>query len=259
VSLLSSFHQQTWNIDLANKQLRQHIKLKHGQPKSPQRAPLPSLQQSPEIHLDVQHIPKTVSASKHQSLINCPYQFFSQTVLGVRSYDTIDSTLKSKDFGELVHKCLHAYHQQTSSTATIETGIKQLTSISKKIFAEKLEQQLFNQGWWLRWTIQWQMSREEQQWSVLELEANKHKDMNTKTKLHGYLDRIDQNDIKEHTVIDYKTGSAASANTIKSGEDVQLLTYGMFVESVSELLYLELKPEKITARVKQLKNAFKKS
>jgi len=254
VSLLSSFHQQTWSLDLANQELQQHIRLKHGQPKSPQPAPLPSTQQSPQIHLNEEHIPKTVSASKHQSLINCPYQFFSQTVLGIRSYDTIDSTLKSKDFGELVHKCLHAYHQKYSNTPTIETGVKQLTSISKKIFAEKLEQQIFNQGWWLRWTkiipryIQWQMSREEQQWSVLEMEANKHKDMSTKTKLHGYLDRIDQNDNKEHTVIDYKTGTAATTNKIKSGEDVQLLTYGMFVESVSELLYLELKPEKITPK-----------
>ena len=254
VSLLTSFHQHTWDVDLENKELQQHIRLKHGQPKSPCPVSLPSSQYSPQVHLDKEQIPNTVSASKHQSLINCPYQFFSQTVLGVRSYDSIDSTLKNKDFGELVHKCLHAYHQQTSHTPTLEAGVKQLTSISKTLFAEVLEQQVFNQGWWLRWEkiipryIQWQMSREAQQWSVVEMEANKHKALNTQTKLHGYLDRIDIGDLNEHAVIDYKTGTTATANKIKSGEDVQLLTYGMFVESVSELLYLELKPEKITPK-----------
>ncbi len=254
LTLLNSFHQHTWGTDLANTELQQHIRLKHGQPISPERAPLPEAQHSPHVHLNKEQIPKTVSASKHQSLINCPYQFFSQTVLGIRSYDAIDSTLKSKDFGELVHKCLHAYHQKTSNTATLEAGVKQLTSISKEIFTEKLDQQVFNQGWWLRWKkiiphyINWQIAREDKQWSVVELEANKQKALTTKTNIHGYLDRIDKNNESEQAVIDYKTGVAATPPNIKSGEDVQLLTYGMFVESVSELLYLELKPEKVSAK-----------
>lgn len=247
ITLLQGFHQAVWQSDLSNTSLQPHITSKKGLPRSDDEFALPEKESRSVANLNSEQIPSTITASRHQSLVNCPYQFFSQKVLNIRAWDSLEPAMQKRDFGELAHSCLQQFHQQIPAIENYEEGIEQLEQISHTVFAESVQQEFINTGWWLRWTkiiphyIKWQIEWQKH-WSVGDLEASQERLLaNKRTKLFGVLDRLDRRE-KEVAVIDYKTGASASANKIAAGEDVQLLTYGMLVDSAAELLYLKLDP-----------------
>jgi ATP-dependent helicase/nuclease subunit B len=208
-------------------------------------------------------VPLKISASGYQSLIDCPYQYFSRAVLKLRSPDEVEEEMEKRDFGEFVHDILHRFHQRFA----VVTGVDQLElrngllEETETVFATALEQNFMARAWRLQWEsaidayLSWQLKREEQGWHwyagefengfSLQLESGES------FRLEGRLDRIDQREFegaKQTAVIDYKA-RAASALQVKlksPGEDVQLPVYAALAEAahpdyqVAEAAYLSV-------------------
>jgi ATP-dependent helicase/nuclease subunit B len=208
-------------------------------------------------------VPSKISASGYQSLIDCPYQYFSRAVLKLRSPDEVEEEMEKRDFGEFVHDILHRFHRRYS----VVTGLDSielrngLLEETEAVFAAALEQNFMARAWRLQWEsaidayLSWQLKREEQGWRWYAGEFENGFSLQLENgesfRLEGRLDRIDQrvfDGIKQTAVIDYKARAASALQTkLKSaGEDVQLPVYAALAEAahpeyqVAEAAYLSL-------------------
>lgn len=209
-------------------------------------------------------IPRRVSASAYQALVNCPYQFFGQAVLKLREADDVVEEMEKRDFGELVHTILNRFHQRVAiiSAHPVAAMKAQLLQETEAVFAQALEQNFIARGWRLQWEsaidayLAWQITRESQGWrwqagemtSAIELIL----DSDEVVRLEGRLDRLDTNGTQSG-VIDYKARSASTlkAQLSAAGEDVQLPVYAALAEAkhperaVSAAAYLAIEREKV--------------
>jgi ATP-dependent helicase/nuclease subunit B len=208
-------------------------------------------------------VPQKISASGYQSLIDCPYQYFSRAVLKLRPPDEVEEEMEKRDFGEFVHDILHRFHQRFAVVTDVDllelrNGLLEET---ETVFAAALEQNFMARAWRLQWEsaidayLSWQLKREEQGWHwyagefengfSLQLESGES------FRLEGRLDRIDQREFegaKQTAVIDYKARAATAlqAKLKSAGEDVQLPVYAALAEAahpdyqVAEAAYLSV-------------------
>lgn len=208
-------------------------------------------------------VPQKISASGYQSLIDCPYQFFSRAVLKLRSPDEVEEEMEKRDFGEFVHEILHRFHQRfvvVTGRAMAELRLALLAE-TDAVFAAALEQNFMARAWRLQWEsaidayLNWQLKREEQGWrwraGEFENGFSLALENGESFRLEGRLDRIDQrvSEGKSQTaVIDYKARAAAAlqAKLKSAGEDVQLPVYAALAEAaypdfaVAEAAYLSI-------------------
>jgi len=247
VDLLISFHQTAYGNNLNAADLRALLNHPDSQLRNPDQAVLPSITKQPAPKLPKALVPKRISASAHQMLILCPYRFFAARGLNLKPREAIAEQLGKRDYGNLVHQCLQAFHYQQKRVSTISRNdaIALLTKISKKRFNEILETDYSHRSWWQTWAalipvyIDWQIRREED-WQVKETEQKAAKQLDkSRVVLEGRIDRVDENP-EGLSLIDYKTGGAHKKSELESGEDVQLLSYALMVEQTHELLYLHI-------------------
>jgi len=243
ITVLESFHKTVWNESLYQTWQLQTVRKKIAEPAIDDDFPLPQRKPQTRANMAESDLPKKMSASKHQTLIDCPYKFFSTSVLGISAWETVNAEFRKVDFGKLVHRCLQEFHSRVPIIKNQNSAIANLSSISKEVFEPILEQQIMNHGWWHTWNsiipeyINWQLNWQEKNWAINALEQSHEENATGMTKITGILDRIDvQQD--QSAVIDYKTGQKSSKAKIMAGEDVQLLTYGMLVDGITDLLYL---------------------
>src|SRR5258706_13891993 len=57
-------------------------------------------------------VPQKISASGYQNLIDCPYRFFSFSVLRLRETDDVLEEMDKRELGEFVHVILIRFHQR---------------------------------------------------------------------------------------------------------------------------------------------------
>jgi len=208
-------------------------------------------------------VPQKISASGYQSLIDCPYQFFSRAVLKLRSPDEVEEEIEKRDFGEFVHEILHRFHQRFAVVTGLAITELRLGLLAETdaVFAAALEQNFMACAWRLQWEsaidsyLNWQLKREEQgwRWRAGEFESGFSLALENgeSFRLEGRLDRIDQrlSEGKSQTaVIDYKARAATAlqAKLKSAGEDVQLPVYAALAEAaypdfeVAEAAYLSI-------------------
>lgn len=208
-------------------------------------------------------VPSKISASGYQSLIDCPYQYFSRAVLKLRSPDEVEEEMEKRDFGEFVHDILHRFHRRFAVVAGIDsTELRNgLLEETETVFAAALEQNFMARAWRLQWEsaidayLSWQLKREEQGWRWYAGEFENGFSLQLENgesfRLEGRLDRIDQREFegaKQTAVIDYKAraASALQAKLKSAGEDVQLPVYAALAEAahpdyqVAEAAYLSI-------------------
>jgi len=208
-------------------------------------------------------VPSKISASAYQSLIDCPYQYFSRAVLKLRSPDEVEEEMEKRDFGEFVHAILHRFHQRFAVVSGVDSielrnGLLEET---EAVFAAAVEQNFMARAWRLQWEsaidayLDWQLKREEQGWrwhaGEFENGFSLQLENGESFRLEGRLDRIDQREFdgaKQTAVIDYKAraASALKAKLESAGEDVQLPVYAALAEAahpdyqVTEAAYLSV-------------------
>jgi len=210
-------------------------------------------------------IPLSISASRYQRLVDCPYQFFAADCLGLKAAEHIRLTLEKSDYGQRVHRILQAFHSDVSGlpgpfTALLDEHNREqarqcLESISRTVFAEDLEDNALHRGWLQQWLdlipayLDWQQQRQ-QDWLPDHLEFPQETTLNgpQPLTLTGRLDRLDRRVIQAESgngmanaVVDYKTGNTPAEADIISGEAVQLPFYALLqTADLYQVEYLQL-------------------
>jgi len=190
-------------------------------------------------------IPEDFSSSKHQRLINCPYQFFSNDILKLTAPEELVLELQKSEYGQKVHKILELFHLSEEPKGSFEQSLELLQDISKKIFKQDIEDNFLHRGWLKRWLdhcesyLSWQQ-HQQKQWSFHAAEEDHDCMLSDQIKLKGRIDRIDKKD-SGFGIIDYKTSSKTPSQTdVETGEDIQLSSYALLLDNVNRVEYLKL-------------------
>jgi len=199
-------------------------------------------------------IPKSISATTHQHLIDCPYKFFAAHCLKLEAPEEISRALSKADYGARVHDCLRAFHidvkdlpgpfQKPITTENRQQAIDVLRKITVKIFHKDLEDNFLHRSWQKRWLniipdyIDWEIDRMKL-WQLCAAEQRVNRELNKDMSLNGRIDRMDQCDGK-YAVIDYKTGRLPRESDVENGETVQLPSYALLLDDVERVEYLRL-------------------
>ena len=224
--------------------------------------PSPAAQPSPAIETSL--IPEKVSASSHQRLINCPYQYFSGDGLQLKPLEELSDELKKSDYGERIHLILQTFHNghrrygkafdQPLTEQNRTDAEKFLAELSEKIFVKDLTDNVLHRSWLYRWQkhipsyISWQIHHQ-QDWSIYLSEENMDVELelddNNRLLIYGRLDRIDRSRKDDsHAIIDYKSGKTAVQDDVDNGENVQLATYALLDTDADEVSYLSVDSSK---------------
>jgi ATP-dependent helicase/nuclease subunit B len=261
---LQSFHQIAYGSPLIDTALTARINQTDSQvthPTEPLPQPTPA---NPAAQISATLFPKHLSASGYQQLINCPYQFFAARCLQLEAPEDIREMLQKADYGERVHLCLQAFHDDvgglpgpfpsTITDSNKAAAIQCLTEIAAAVFARDLEDNFLHRGWLKRWQdlipayIDWQMQRQAQ-WLVKSTELTVTREYGD-ISLRGRLDRMDVGtDVDSGapivSIVDYKTGATPKDADVLNGESVQLPFYALLAEhagnaTVTQVEYLAL-------------------
>ena len=253
LALLKNFHQLTYDSSLENAKLQQWVATRKN---STNKSQVEERNNNPKKAATIKEsqLPESISASAHQTLVNCPYAFFAAQILRLRAPDEIRDTLAKSDYGERVHLCLHAFHSgevkqlpgpfpEPVTTETRERAISFLSTIAKQAFSQDIEDNFQHRGWLRRWQLQipkyidWEIVRA-RSWKFKAGEFSATKKLCSGMTLNGRIDRMDSSR-EGLSIIDYKTGSIPKANDVETGEAVQLAHYALSSENeVTRIEYL---------------------
>ena len=186
-------------------------------------------------------LPASLSASGYNSLVACPYQFFASRMLGLRAPDEISELPEKRDYGDWLHQILKRYHDTVRAESTAhELRFALMTRISDEVFDDLLEHQPAALGYKARWIakrdayVEWANTHEKEGWQFAFGEQWQTRMLNWgegKIKLHGQIDRVDQNADGESLVLDYKSSKKDKlSGRLRKHEDHQLPFYGLLLE-----------------------------
>jgi ATP-dependent helicase/nuclease subunit B len=234
----------------------------------PESLPLPQPGGHPTATLPHALVPTTLSASAHQRMLDCPYQYFATDGLSLAPIEQVRETLEKREYGQRVHQILQAFHigvpglpgpfEKPLTVATRNDAIASLAEIAQAVFAPDIEHSILARGWLLRWQqvgpdyIEWQIARAAR-WTPRAAELRKRRRYTTDTDtltLTARIDRLDQGE-DGYAILDYKTGQVPEPRAITAGEDIQLPFYALVLEHPVKLAhYLELGANKVSDRVR---------
>ena len=205
--------------------------------------------------------PENLSISQYQSLINCPYQYFTLSCLKLKETNELNEELGKADFGSLIHHSIHAFFTNLDylpgpfatkvTTHNREEAEEMLHLISRQVFTQaanivsstksdmesgmKSSNEFNNELWLQRWLdlipkfIDWEIKRQTN-YTPYSHEAEKRLNINDSSQINGRLDRVDKFE-NGFSIVDYKTGVTPTKKSIMSGEQVQLPMYACLNES----------------------------
>jgi ATP-dependent helicase/nuclease subunit B len=203
-----------------------------------------------------QLLPRKLSASGYNSFVACPYQFFATRMLGLSGLDELSDMPEKRDYGDWLHQILTHYHEAVRDQGIgLDDREILLKAVSEKIFSDTLDKTAAALGYYVRWQkvipayLAWANQREAEGWRFELGERWFEKTLkwsDGEITLHGRIDRIDENDAGERTVLDYKTKNAQSLrDRLRQGEDHQLAFYGLLSDRpVTSARYVALEAMK---------------
>ena len=185
--------------------------------------------------------PARLSASGYKSLFDCPYQFFASRMLGLSAWESLSELPQKRDYGDWVHEILLRYQQALQHSAVPHAEREHLLrTLSDQVFNQALEKNPAAVGYQSRWEktipayLEWAQKHEEEGWRFVSGERPFEKEWRWEggsVKLHGRIDRIEQNAQGEFLVLDYKTADAGRLKkTLDTFEDHQLTFYGLLAD-----------------------------
>jgi ATP-dependent helicase/nuclease subunit B len=219
----------------------------------------PAIPQRPQPAVAASAVPSDITASSHQRLVDCPYQFYAYDILQLKATDEIRQALQKSDYGERVHRCLQAFHSgieglpgplgEPVTGQNRAQALDLLERIARAVFTDDIEDNFLHRGWLQRWVarlpdyIDWQLEHNAE-WTVENAEQQYQVALDTHLNLRGRIDRVERGG-GGIALIDYKTGRTPTLEEVLSGEDVQLPSYSLFREDVVRVQYLGLDRKKI--------------
>ena len=240
IHILQAFHSQTYGSNLTNLELTRLVANQNARVRK-DSAELPKIiRRHPKVGLPGWMLPKSVSASAYQQLIDCPYQFVAARGYRLAPPDAVKEALQKSDYGVRIHRCLEAFHssvaglpQPFTENITLrnkDAAVARLNEISSEVFSADIEDNFMHRGWLRRWQaiipfyIEWQM-QQQALFTPLITELNiEGETLHDNLKITGRIDRIDTSG-DALVIIDYKTGNTPIDSDIQNGEAVQLPFY----------------------------------
>jgi ATP-dependent helicase/nuclease subunit B len=211
--------------------------------------------------------PRRLSVSAYQSLVDCPYRFHAQFLLGLRLAEEVTEALEKSDFGEAVHGILARFHADVPSVTHLgeAAAIERLQALSQAHFAHAMARNFLDRAWLLRWMahipayVEWQLAREAEGWQVAECEADRTLRIETPAgrplELRGRLDRIDRRPDgaggQVLSVVDYKAQAADDLRkrAADPSEHVQLPCYVPLAGTDTvQTLFLSIQGEAVSSQ-----------
>jgi len=197
--------------------------------------------------LDDECIPATVSASRLQTAVTCPYRFFVETILNVEPLEEIEPDTSPREKGNRIHRALALFTRRVRERAidlnSDETRTLLIACVDEALqsVAERPQWKVERRRWigdaddtaeggiliqWLdreqkRWLEGWRCVAEEAPFDALAIAG-------LPFVLRGRIDRVDFSKDEGLLLWDYKTGTpSSSADIIKRLKDPQLVIYLM--------------------------------
>jgi ATP-dependent helicase/nuclease subunit B len=180
-------------------------------------------------------LPAQLSASSIEALRNCPYQFFSRSLLGLREPDELDAELDKRDYGTWLHDVLKRFHEQRSGDdvtdlrAAAEAEAAGLDTADFLPYRAAFERLLPR---YVSWLAQTEAGGQRFRAGEVERRCEPFDGPLAALALQGRIDRID--DTPAGTLLlDYKTGRAKDLkDKLKAPlEDTQLAVYALLMGS----------------------------
>lgn len=194
-------------------------------------------------------LPAALSASAVESLRQCPYQFFSRVLLGLREVQELDQQADKRDYGTWLHAVLHQFHTErlagTDEGQSDEARLHHAARTQMQLLAlSEAEFLPFSASFarfvpaYLAWLqertaqgqhfLQGEVDREVQPWREGDPAL-------APVKLRGRIDRIDEG-AQGRCLIDYKTGSLQGLKDKVADplEDTQLAVYATLIQAGHE-------------------------
>ena len=210
---------------------------------------LPAPSAMPVAHVPRERLPSSWTASAHQRLLDCPYQFYSADVLKLLPLDVVPEEIERSHYGERVHRILHAFHRGlpglpgpwagTLSDATHPDAEQLLNEIARAVFASEISDRFTTRAWlyhwqemipaYLEWLQAYAASGRRVAANELKLERTIYID-GSPLVLKGRIDRVDDGAAGK-VVLDYKTGQLPDADAILNGEQIQLPFYTLLMDT----------------------------
>ncbi|TWT30107.1 PD-(D/E)XK nuclease family protein [Blastopirellula retiformator] len=166
-----------------------------------------------------------ITASDIRRYLYCPYRYYLEKILRLRSYSDSARELDAAQFGNLAHDSLEAFGRSELRNSIDEKAIRDfleqaLSTLVKERFGARVLPAVRIQVEQLRLRLQWfataQARRAEEGWKIVrtETENAEHEPIlmvdDVPVRLKGRIDRIDHHpDTNRWAVVDYKTGDTA--------------------------------------------------
>lgn len=216
-------------------------------------APLPAVSVRPRPVAD--RIPARWSAGAHQDLIDCPYRWYAARRLLLDAPDPLREALSKQDFGQLVHRCMQAFHTDVAGlpgpfgrpvdAQNHDEAVALLLALGDAVLAEEAESDFTARAWLRAWRravpriAEFEAARTAAGWRVEAVERAFERTVGGIT-LHGRIDRVEVGTDGTRAVLDYKTGAVAGVGAVADAEHVQLASYAAGVGGVSEFYFVAL-------------------
>jgi ATP-dependent helicase/nuclease subunit B len=243
---LEVFHLLAWQHDLQDTDLAALLDQPGTQVDARHPLPAPQATDAPRATLPASAVPQQLSVSAHEMLIACPYRFFAASGLRLQAREEVVQALEKSAYGSLVHRALEIFHQgkhgypaplaQPLGEAHHAQAIAQLEQVSRRVFADELEDSFEHRAWLRRWLalipeyIRW-LGGHQADWQFSAGECPGERRLASGRTLAGRIDRIDSGAAGQ-LVIDYKTGAAPDQQAVDDGEAVQLPSYALLQETL---------------------------
>lgn len=184
-------------------------------------------------------LPAALSASAIDALRNCPYQFFSRSLLGLREADELELEPDKRDYGTWLHAVLKRFHEARgdddgaalSAAAAAELAFLDETDFLPFSAAFERLKPLY-----LAWLAETEAGDQRFAAGEVGREARPFAAPLDGLVLKGRLDRIDESPAGTW-LLDYKTGDAKGLKDKLAAplEDTQLATYALLSGATDDL------------------------
>jgi ATP-dependent helicase/nuclease subunit B len=178
-------------------------------------------------------LPAALSASSIEALRNCPYQFFSRTLLGLREPDELEVELDKRDYGTWLHDVLKRFHDHRSGDdladlrAAADIEGERLDASDFLPYRAAFERVLPR---YVSWLAETEAQGQRFEAGEVDKRCQPFDGALAGLALQGRLDRIDTTPLGT-LLLDYKTGKAAELrDKLKAPlEDTQLAVYALLM------------------------------
>lgn len=180
-------------------------------------------------------LPAALSASSIEALRNCPYQFFSRTLLGLREPDELEVELDKRDYGTWLHDVLKRFHEHRSGNdladlrAAADVEGERLDAADFLPYRAAFERVLPR---YVSWLAETEAQGQRFEAGEVDKRCRPFDGALAGLVLQGRIDRIDSTP-QGTLLLDYKTGRAAELkDKLKAPlEDTQLAVYALLMDA----------------------------